>query len=187
MSNVYKLPRNEDGKIWFSRKYAALEPGPKDGLFTLLEEFWVSWEHDGIVYRLRAPKGMVTDIASVPRVVWSLSGITPDGFHRNAAVIHDPTYGWQGKFPPNWFQYKDEYGQWQNCHKYWTRDAADRMFLRILKASGVSKFRRYKMYWALKVAGWWAWRGKDTAFQQQYRDAFSMASKQPYEDRYAKT
>lgn len=173
---IYKLPRNDDGKIWFSREFALLEPyngpGAKKGDYILLEEFWVSWEHDGKIYRFRCPKGMITDIASVPRFVWTIGGILPDGLHRNAAVVHDPQYGWQGFFPYGWFQMQNIMGEWVNCPLEWNRDMVDRLFFRILKASGVDDWTRFRMYYALRGFGWYAWNGKDIDFQNKYRYAF---------------
>lgn len=178
MSKAYKLPRNDDGRVWYTRKFAALEPynGPdaKRGQYILTEEFAASWRHDGELYRLRVPKGLITDIASIPRWTWSVGGLTPDGLYRNAALLHDILYMWQGSFPPHWFQVQDQYGNWVTCHKTWSRDQADRFFLRLMKASGVDKATRNKMYWAVKLFGWWAWRGKDTYAQEKYRYSFAI-------------
>jgi uncharacterized protein DUF1353 len=39
---------------------------------------------------VKAPKGFVTDLASVPRIFWSL--LRPDGPYAYAAIIHDYLY-----------------------------------------------------------------------------------------------
>jgi hypothetical protein len=106
-ARVYTL-RNDDGEIQFSRRFALLDPderpGAKVGDYELKEEFsvtWTVWEgNTRRSYRIRVPKGVRTDIASVPRLVWTLSGLTPDGLYRNAALIHDIIYMWCGEFPP---------------------------------------------------------------------------------------
>jgi hypothetical protein len=38
------------------------------------------------------PSGFRYDGASVPRFLWSVTGITPDGLHRAATLIHDYLY-----------------------------------------------------------------------------------------------
>ena len=165
---------NEDGPLIFSRKYAFLEPynGPKAkrGDYLLEQTFWVQWENEGVTYRIRAPQGLITDVASIPRIVWSFSGLTPDGLYRNAAVIHDVLYMWQGDFPPGWFQ-KLEGEFWVNASGKWSKDECDRMFLRIMKACGVDYNTRTKMYWAVKLCGWPAWWRTDKT-REKYRKAF---------------
>lgn len=172
MNGVYTLPANEDGEITFSRVFAFLEPYKygRDRDYILVEEFWTAWEHDGITYRIRVPKGFVTDVASVPRWAWSFSGITPDGLHRNAAVIHDVGYMWQGKFPPGWFQ-KLEDMKWVNVEATWSREEIDKLFLRIMKACGVPPKTRALMFWAVRVGAWFAWLGVDRS-RERWRNAF---------------
>lgn len=51
-----------------------------------LEEALI-WEHPVLKFRVTAPKGMKTDLASVPRCLHSW--LPPSGLYNRAAVIHD--------------------------------------------------------------------------------------------------
>lgn len=72
-----------------------IHPSLRDGrtLWALTEElvYWPSNEHIPII----VPRGFVTDLASIPRPLWSW--LPPDGPWAKAAVIHDYLYYTQGK------------------------------------------------------------------------------------------
>jgi hypothetical protein len=51
-------------------------------------EYHVGQVGSGIV--IRVPKGFKTDLASIPRIVWSI--LPPHGYYGKAAVIHDYCY-----------------------------------------------------------------------------------------------
>lgn len=161
----------EDGPVTFSRKWAWLDPFDENRNYILVEEFWCSWVVGMRTYRVRVPKGFITDIASIPRWVWSAFDMLPDGLYRNAAVIHDAGYMWQGKFPQGWFQELVN-GQWVNVVAVWRKDDIDRLFLRIMKACGVGRVTRYEMYYAVKIAGLPAWLKTDKT-REQWRNAFA--------------
>lgn len=171
MDKGFTLPHDE-GDITFSRQFALLDPLDDKGNFILQEEFWMQWEVNGQTYRIRAPKGLITDIASVPRIVWTISGILPDGLQRNAAVIHDIGYMWRGVFPWGWFERLDG-GEWRNAPGTWTKEEIDRLFLRIMKACGVGPVKRWLMYQAVALFGGPAWRQLDPT-REQYRKAFCV-------------
>ena len=99
-----------DAPSRFDGKYGRLKiillddkvhPSLRDGrtLWALTESlvYWPSDGHDPIV----VPRGFVTDLASIPRPLWSW--LPPDGPWAKAAVIHDFLYYTQG------------YGVWK-CH-----------------------------------------------------------------------
>lgn len=162
----------DDGPVTFSRKWAWLEPYDGKRNYILVEEFWCSWVANGVTYRIRVPKGFITDIASIPRFVWSIFGMLPDGLYRNAALIHDAGYMWQGHFPEGWFQ-RLENGQWVNVDAEWAKSEIDRLFLRIMKACGVDSKTRYEMYYAVKLAGLPAWWRTDKT-REQWRYCFTQ-------------
>lgn len=85
---------------------------------------------------LMVPAGTHTDFASFPKIL----GLTGDKIDRGleAAVVHDYLYR------PNPYGY--------------TRKKADDIFLAIMKAAGVSWFKRYRRYWAVRSFGWIPWR-----------------------------
>jgi Protein of unknown function (DUF1353) len=81
------------------------------------------------------PVGFRTDFASVPRVLWVF--LPPWGRYGNAAVIHDYLY---------WVQSR-------------SRQEADSILLEAMDVLGVSPLQKLPIYWAVRVAGWIAWRG----------------------------
>lgn len=56
------------------------------GIIYRIQEKWV-WEWRGIL--IVAEKGMLFDGASIPWLVRAITGYSPDGMHRAAAVAHD--------------------------------------------------------------------------------------------------
>lgn len=79
---------------------------------------------------ISVPKDFITDFASVPRIpgIWWIAG----GLADEAAAVHD----------------------WLYNRKIVDRKTADRIFLEATKASGVSAWRRYIMYAAVRALGW---------------------------------
>lgn len=142
-----------------------------EGLYFLDEEYTYRWESRGIEYRIVVPRGFIHNGASVPRLVWTISGILPDGLIRAAALIHDWIYRCRGRLPWPTYQYKspnalktnpfgriDEETMWCDIHGVWTRKNADRLFARIMREAGMSKRRRRAAYLAVRMFGWVAWR-----------------------------
>ena len=134
-----------------------------DRLYRLVETYVYEWEksvpgtelvHE---YRITVPKGYVYDGASVPRIVWTVSGLTPDGLIRAAALVHDWIYDHKGHLPEGSQQYKDADGQWPTLHVTWNRKAADRIFGRIMREAEVSKLKRRAAYRAVRLFGWIGW------------------------------
>ena len=85
------------------------------------------------------PVGFVTDMASVPRLLWWL--FPPFGRYLTAAVVHDYLY-----------QHGSTLG--------YTRAQADWLFLQIMVEDGVALWRAWLMYRAVRCFGWRAWQGK---------------------------
>ena len=80
------------------------------------------------------PIGFVTDLASIPQMLWSI-GLRPEGQYSRAAIIHDYLY-WS-----------------QNC----TREQADRLLLVAMKESNVGTIQEDLIYAAVHSAGGTAW------------------------------
>lgn len=78
---------------------------------------------------IRIPAGTVTDLATVPRVLWTI--FPPHGRYAKAAIVHDYLYA-QGIGTKAW---------------------ADRVFLEAMEVLGVPKWRRFLMYWAVCFFG----------------------------------
>ncbi len=79
------------------------------------------------------PAGFVTDLASVPRPLWSL--FPPHGEYAKAAILHDYLYQL----------------------KIGTRASADKAFLSAMESLGVPAWKRWPLYAAVRVFGGAAW------------------------------
>lgn len=90
--------------------------------------------------RITVPERFICDLASIPRLFQLL--IPVNDMHRQAATLHDWLYYKQGVVGEHWF----------------TRDECDAMFLDAMRESGVSRWKRYSMYLAVRAGGWAAWR-----------------------------
>ena len=82
---------------------------------------------------IEVPEGFETDFASVPRLFWRV--VPPWGRYSPAAVVHDFLYS-TGKV---------------------SRKEADAIFLELMARLAVPLWKRYVMYWAVRLFGWFAW------------------------------
>lgn len=92
---------------------------------------------DGLI---SVPRGFMCDLASIPRIFQLL--IPVNDTHRQAATLHD------------WLYYKKGV---IGLHTY-SRAQCDQMFLQAMAETGVSAWKRYAMYFAVRIGGWAAWR-----------------------------
>lgn len=97
------------------------------GRYRVIEPF-TYWLGEG-TWSVTVPKGAETDFASVPRIFWPI--IRPDGRHGKAAVVHDYLY----RVAPV------------------SRVVADAIFLDAMATLGVSRWRRWSMYLAVRLFG----------------------------------
>lgn len=93
-------------------------------------------------------EGFIHDGASVPRLVWTITGLRPDGLLRAAALIHDALYQFRGKLPKFWVR----------PHRTFTRAECDRAFYDIMRAAGVGWWKANVAYTAVRAGGWISWR-----------------------------
>ncbi|WP_232289498.1 DUF1353 domain-containing protein [Verrucomicrobium spinosum] len=133
--------------------------------YRLIRPWRYVWDlPDGTRQCLVVPRGFCLDGASVPRLLWTLTGITPDGLHRAAAVAHDYLYRHAGKLPAGVHRVLSpgvgwETAGWKDAAHVWTREEADRLFARLLRECGVGKRRRRIMYLGVRLGGWMSWKG----------------------------
>lgn len=126
--------------------------------YRLLKEWRYLWElPDGTRQCLVVPRGFTLDGASVPRLLWTLTGITPDGLHRAASVAHDYLYRHAGKLREGVHRVYSHGTGWVDAEHVWTREEADRLFARLLRECGVGKLRRRIMYLGVRLGGWISW------------------------------
>lgn len=102
-------------------------------------------------YTVTVPKGTIIDGASVPRLVWTLTGLTPDGLIRAGSTFHDYVYRERGYVPA-------ELG---GCSRgiQVPREDADRIFLVLMLGARMVPWRAKMAYWAVRLFGGRAWRG----------------------------
>ena len=93
--------------------------------------------------RYIAPRGFITDLASIPRLLRALFDI--NGQSRAPAVLHDFLY----------------------CMHYTTRAEADALFLEALEATGVGWATRWSMYLGVRSGGWIYWSKRDDGITQE--------------------
>ena len=126
-------------------------------IYELFEEWTYTWEKDGVTRRLVLPKGFRYDGASVPRFLWSVIGLRPDGLIRAAALVHDFLYFYGGKVPSGSYQILNDNDEWDNLESeedIWTRKNSDRIFVRLMREFGVSKIKRRLAYYGVRSFGW---------------------------------
>jgi hypothetical protein len=138
-------------------------------MYCLYRTYDYRWAFLGEELRLTVPEGFESDGASVPRLLWSLTGIERDGVHRAAALLHDFLYKHAGEIP---------YGaqmiligeEWSPYGSGWTRKDADKLFARVLRESGVGKVRRRLMYLGVRLGGWRPWGKVQREMLQRKRE-----------------
>lgn len=97
----------------------------------LIDEGWVT-----------IPTGFVSDLSSVPRILWWLPGLAPMEFGVAAPVLHDWAYRRGGQL---------------NGIRI-SRRRADQLFHSLARQDGNGKLRCFVAWAALRMFGWLAWR-----------------------------
>ena len=132
--------------------------------YQLWKNWSYTWVKDDIIRRIKIPAGFISDGASVPRGLWTITGITRDGLIRSAALVHDFLYFYGGDLPAGSYQRigsKDDSNlTWIDLEKIWTRKNADRIFCRIMRECGVSMFKRRMAYRGVRMFGWMFFKNK---------------------------
>ena len=125
--------------------------------YRLEADYEYQWKEDGAIFRLIIPKGFTSDGASVPRALWTLTGLRPDGLIRAASWLHDFLYRYRGECPHGSYQVLYRDGTWVRCQKTFTKKEADCLFLDVMLKSRISKRQAFMAYYAVKVFGWYSW------------------------------
>jgi len=110
-----------------------LRPDDSGRQFRVLDEFVVLCNIDRRGVVVKVPAGFDTDLASVPRVLWSW--MPPTGRYLRAAIVHD----------------------WLYKTATMPRKTADRIFHALMIRFGVGPARARLMYSAVRVGGRGAW------------------------------
>lgn len=101
---------------------------------TLVDPKGRLWKTNGEIhwdkYDITIPQGFITDLASVPRIVWWL--IPPYGTYTINAIIHDYVYK----------------------HKLLPRRQADTVFLQDFDPKfPIPKWEKFSLYWGVRIFG----------------------------------
>lgn len=84
------------------------------------------------------PEGFVTDLASIPRILWPL--LPKTGSYVEAAIVHDWLY-WDGAMEGQPIP----------------RRVADRVFYRLMRQAGTSPLVAGLVWVGVRLGGWLAW------------------------------
>jgi len=110
------------------------------------------------------PKGMSTDFASVPRLLWAI--LPPDGQYTAATIVHDFLYFMNGikiaiQSGSRMIYIKEKYpfllGYKIKDFKFRKRSECDRIFLEAMQVLEVPWWKRKVMYAAVRAGGWIPW------------------------------
>jgi hypothetical protein len=82
-------------------------------------------------YGITVPAGFVTDLASIPRVLWALPGFAPFEL-LSGPILHD--YLYRTRMVP--------------------RAEADALLYRAMREDGIGRVRAYTVYSAVRMFGW---------------------------------
>jgi hypothetical protein len=127
----------------------------------LAKDFIVTWVENNKTHRLIVKKGMPTDGASTPQVLWSF-GFLPTGTEFGGAVVHDAAYQVQGDLDKSpWLElYYYDFGKddWvRESGVKWSRLQCDDYFYRFMLQGGANRAKAWVMFQAVRAFGYWAW------------------------------
>ena len=115
--------------------------------FVVGRDYRVAFKLDGEDRTITVPRGMTTDLVSVPRLLRSIVGQV--GPHLEGAIVHDFLYiAWQ-----------DIPGRGATDADRWF---ADRLFLRAMRAAGMGWLEAHPIYHAVAGMGGPTYRERDT-------------------------
>ena len=118
----------------------------EDANYVLAQPYRVTFKLDGVPREIEVPKGMLTDLSSIPRALrWVVSRVGP---HLEASILHDFLYiAWQD-LPGHGARDRD-------------RDFADELMRVAMQEAGVSGVQIFLIHGAVRLAGGSAFRNAD--------------------------
>lgn len=113
---------------------------------------WVLFEecsyNTNLGYKITAPKDYETDLASIPRVFWTL--VSSFELSLAAPLFHDLLYRCGGVLPGNQLD--------PNDGKKFKRKEADLIFLELMEKADITKWKREAAYYAVRGFSGFAWK-----------------------------
>lgn len=120
----------------------------QEDMYELTETYTYYWTRNGTQYRIIVPEGFRNDGASIPRIFWTILGLTPDGLIRAAALIHDFILVNKGRLKEN--HQLLLWAGWKECGKLIDKKSADKLFKQIAIESGIPKWKANIAYLAIR-------------------------------------
>ena len=117
----------------------------EDADYILFKDYTISYTLDGSARSITVPRGMVTDLSTVPRGLRNI--VDRVGPHLEASIVHDFLYiAWQVKG--------------RGAHRAdWT--FADKLMRAGLRSAKVRRSQILAIYAALRTAGWFVYRDRN--------------------------
>jgi len=122
-----------------------------------VELYRYQWTEGLTDYRIDVEDGFLHDGASVPRVFWTLVGITPSGKVSAAALVHDYIYRHKGRMPAGSFMVQKDNGDWVDVPGRIARQRADKLFKKTMRQSGYNRVKSASAYRAIRISFWRNW------------------------------
>lgn len=113
----------------------------------------LTYENDQ--YKVTIKSGLLTDGASIPKVLWSIIGCPMNGKYVGSALIHDGLYA---------------------SHAL-SKEESDLLFLDMMKDNGVTEWRRTLMYYAVKFFGSSAYNSKTADYITETQNYVTVVNK----------
>ena len=130
------------------------------GLSRVMRPIAYKWI-DKLIYKVVVPEGFLFDGASIPRLFWTLLGLTPHGDMDGPALIHDFIYHYQGQLPAG-SVFCRQGGEWVPLTEPIPKSMADNLLETLCVRMGVVGSVRSWLVWAAVAAfGGFAWRRDD--------------------------
>ncbi len=101
-------------------------------------------------HTITAPANYETDLASIPRVFWSI--LAPEELSLAAPLFHDLIYRCGGSLPSNGLNPFDG--------KVFERKEVDDLFLELMKKAKIPRWKRTAAYWAVRGFAGFAWKNQ---------------------------
>lgn len=130
-----------------------------DKEFELQSDYTADIIRNGVHLQIIVPKGFKTDLASIPRILWTISGMDPDGLYRGAAVVHDYLYSMKVKGAP-FSAVLTKLPTGTITKLAYTREQCDDIFSQVMRQAGEEESKIHIMWQAVRTFGWLYYRDK---------------------------
>lgn len=133
-----------------------------NGLAITEEETVYEFMQRGKQYRLTVEKHFIYDGASIPRIAWTVLGLTPHGDMDGPGLAHDFGYHYRGKFPKGSWEFLDVDNVWKECPERMSRKMCDDLIRALcLHFKIANGLQAYLVWKAVRVFAGVAWKRND--------------------------